>query len=166
MYKSASTLIFAAVTIFVAATPFTSASADVIVRDHRTGGVVRDHRTICVVGDPNCRDHRDPGIVVPPRVQPEPPVTVIVDPIPPRPPVVVIDPVHTQDPPRWHDQGDVFGISCRQGRNILRHNGFRHIQAIDCEGSFYGYVATKRNRLVQVRMNLSGVIVSLRRISY
>ena len=50
---------------------FGAANAETI-RDHRSPEV-RDHRVICVIGNPNCRDHRRPVVVVPPR----PPVIVL-----------------------------------------------------------------------------------------
>jgi hypothetical protein len=114
---------------------------------------VRDHRATCVVGDVNCRDHREPVVVVPPRVQPEPPV-------------VIIDPTPTGAQPDWRDQGDNFGISCKMGRNILKRNGFRHVQAFDCEGRYYGYYATKRHHTVKVKMNLDGDIVAIKRVRF
>jgi hypothetical protein len=156
MNKSLSAFIFAAATLITGATPFTSANADT---------VVRDHRTICVVDDQNCRDHRGSVVVVPPIVRPEPPVTVIVDPVRPHPPVVVIDPIHVN---QGHDQddGDNFGISCGQGRNILRHEGFRYVRAYDCEGRYYRYFATKNRRAVSVKMTNNGDIVSIRNAGY
>lgn len=162
MNKSA--IAYAAATLIASVASISSANAE-IVRDHRDG-VVRDHRTICVIGDLNCRDHREPIIVVPPRVQPESPITVITDPVRPRPPRVIIDPIPTTGEPDWHDAGDNFGISCRVGRNILRQQGFRHIQAYDCQGRSYGYFATKRNHAVRVKMNLDGDIISINRVRF
>lgn len=160
-----STFIIAAATFITTVASISSANAEV-VRDHRSGPVVRDHRTVCVSGTLNCRDHREPNVVVPPRVQPEPPVTVIVDPVRPRPPIVVIDPIPTTGQPDWHDAGDNFGISCKMGRTILRQQGFRHIQAYDCQGRSYGYFATKRHQAVKVKMNLRGDIIAISRVRF
>lgn len=162
--KTSSVVITAAT--FVASFVSLSSAFAETVRDHRGGPVVRDHRTVCVIGDPNCRDHREPIVVVPPRHLPEPPV-VIVDPIRPRPhpPIIVVDPMPTGGHD-WHDQGDNFGISCKMGRNILRQNGYRHVQAYDCQGQTYGYFASKRHQTVKVKMNLRGDIISVQRVRF
>jgi hypothetical protein len=134
---------------------------------------VRDHRG-CSLLDINCRDHRGPVVVVPPRHVPPPPV-VVIDPPPVRPlppPVVVIDPpthvppgippVHT-DPvsePDYETEPD--GISCREGRQIVRQEGFRRVRAVDCDGPIYSYNATKRRHKVTVLVNLDGDIVRVK----
>lgn len=143
---------FVAATFIASVASISSTNAE-IVRDHRGGPVVDDHRTVCVIGNPKCRDHRDPVIVVPPRHQPVPPV-------------VIIDPIPTAGEPDWHDAGDNFGISCKMGRTILRQQGFRHVQAYDCQGQTYGYFATKRYQAVKVKMNFYGEILSIRRVRF
>jgi hypothetical protein len=152
MKKSVSAFVFTATALvtFVA-----SASAETI-RDHRgsvSGGVVvRDHRTICVIGDPNCRDHREPLVVVPPRALPEPPVTVIVDPVRPHPPLVNGGISQDDLEPR---------ITCRQGRRLLREEGFRHVRAYDCVGSVYGYRATNGNKGANIKLSAYGEIIDV-----
>ena len=132
------------------------------VRDHRTPDV-RDHRTICVIGDPNCRDHRGPVVVVPPR---DTPPIVVVDPMP-RPPRPRPQPMPPIDPGRgdggWghHDHNR---ISCGEGRQILRWEGFRHIRAYDCDGRTYGYRAENRRGPVKITMTNRGDIIAVQRI--
>lgn len=117
---------------------------------------IRDHR-LCQQFDPNCRDHRGPVVVVPPPPVSQPPI-VVVDPItPPRPP---IEPPHHTGP--WDDQ-DEYGISCREGRNIVRQSGFRRVKAVDCSGNIYRYNASSRNGRVTVLVNMDGDIVRVNR---
>ena len=124
---------------------------------------VRDHRK-CPLLDPNCRDHRGPIVVVPPRPTPGG-GTVIIDPIRPTrphvPPVVVVDP----SPPRPMP-GDIFGISCKMGRNILRAQGYSDIRAYDCQGRSYGYFARHYRHWVKVKMNLNGQILSEQKVRF
>jgi hypothetical protein len=53
------------------------------------------------------------------------------------------------------------GISCGEGRNILRHRGFKHVHAMDCSGDIYAYSAIKRGRAVEVEVNSNGRIISV-----
>lgn len=123
---------------------------------------VRDHRK-CSINDSNCRDHRVPEVVVPPRPTPG----VIVDPIrPQQPPYIVVDPVPAQEQTNPPMPGDNFGISCGQGRNILKGLGYSKIKAYDCEGRTYGYFAIKGHRYVQIKMNLKGEITSEQRVLF
>ncbi|MGL4488075.1 MAG: hypothetical protein ACRCU5_01340 [Rhizobiaceae bacterium] len=110
---------------------------------------VRDHRTQCGVQTPNCRDHRDPVVVVPPRVQPEPPVVVIVDPTP-------VDNGHGSG------MGEGLRISCKKGRQILRDEGFHRVRAFDCHGRTYGFFAIDGGHTVRVKMTNRGDIISVR----
>jgi hypothetical protein len=132
----------------------------------------RDHR-ICQASDPNCRDHRGPVIVVPPRDIP--PVIVVQDPppidpgpgprIPPEPPHRPPHPPIPDDGGWAHagDEGD-YGISCREGRAIVRHSGFRHVRAIDCSGDVFSYTAdSRRGGRATVIVNMDGEIV---RVNY
>ncbi len=137
---------------------FGAANAET-VRDHR-GPEVRDHRTFCVIGDPNCRDHRTPVVVVPPRHMP--PVVVVDTPQPPR---VPLDPGMGNG--HWDDdQQDDYRISCRQGRQIVRENGFHHVRAFDCEGRVYGYRAETRHGGAQVKVTNRGEIISVQYYTY
>lgn len=73
---------------------------------------------------------------------------------------------HYQD---WNDYADLppppppvaYGISCSTGRNILRQNGFRDVQAYDCQGPVYGYQAWKRGEMFRVAVNFRGQVVSV-----
>jgi hypothetical protein len=132
---------------------------------------VRDHRK-CPLLDPNCRDHRGPVVVVPPRPTPGG-GTVIIDPIRPTrphvPPVVVIDPMpqpQPPEPPHQPMQGDNFGISCKMGRNILRAQGYSDIRAFDCEGQKYGYFARHNRHWVKVKMDPHGMIISEQKVRF
>jgi hypothetical protein len=129
-------------------------------------GTVRDHR-ICEASDPNCRDHRGPVVVIPP-IQ-TPPIIVVGDPKndPGPGPLPQPEPPHPrppQDP--WHGHGhgpwgnqDDYGISCREGRSIVRQNGYRHVKAMDCSGDVFVYSAnTNRGRRAIVSVNMDGEI--------
>jgi hypothetical protein len=159
MNKSAAKSLFA---VLALTATFGAANAETI-RDHRDA-VVRDHRVICVIGDPNCRDHRTPVVVVPPRHLPpvvvdtsQPPVIVVDTPQPPLPP---IDPGTGNG--HWNDdQEDNYFISCREGRQIVRENGFRHVRAFDCEGRIFGYRAENRHGGAKIRMTNRGDIISV-----
>lgn len=73
----------------------------------------------------------------------------------------------------WNDYGDQayapppppppmnYGISCSGGRNILRQNGFRDVQAYDCQGPVYGYQAWKRGEIYRVSVNFRGQVLSV-----
>jgi hypothetical protein len=153
---------------------FGAANAETI-RDHR-GPQVRDHRFDCVFGQPNCPDH---VVVVPPRPRPFPlPPVVVVD---PQPPIVVVDPLprppRPQPPVIPIDPGDGSGnwggdqngydyISCREGRQIVRENGFRHVRAFDCDGRVYGFRADNRHGGAKIRMTNRGDIISVQYYTY
>jgi hypothetical protein len=131
---------------------------------------IRDHRS-CQQFDPNCRDHRGPVIVVPPR--PLPPDVVVQN-----PPVIVVDPIRPpvepphQNWPQEHGQGhgypqwdnqDEYGISCREGRSIVRHSGFRGVRAVDCSGDVFRYNAiSRRGGRATVLVNMDGDIVRVK----
>jgi hypothetical protein len=67
----------------------------------------------------------------------------------------------------WNDFADVppppvhYGISCGNGREILRQRGFRNVQAYSCQGPTYGYQAWKRGEFFRVAVNFRGQIVSV-----
>jgi hypothetical protein len=129
---------------------------------------VRDHRN-CQTFDPNCRDHRGPVIVVPPRDAP--PIIVVQDPPPVQtePPRIPTEPPHRRphhDNPYEHDWDyvDQYGISCQEGRSIVRHSGFRHVRATDCSGDVYSYTAdSRRGGRATVLVNMDGEII---RVNY
>jgi hypothetical protein len=144
MRNSISKYILAAAAITVLSATFISGAEARDVRDHR----------MCQVLDPNCRDHRGPVIVVPPP-PPPPPVVVIDPPVRPMPPV---------EPPRadpWADNEDDYGISCGEGRSIVRQHGFRMVRAIDCDGDVYSYKAKGRHGRATVLVNMDGDIVAV-----
>lgn len=53
------------------------------------------------------------------------------------------------------------GISCGEGRSILRHRGFKRVHAMDCSGDVYAYSAIKRGRAVEVEVGSDGRIISV-----
>ncbi len=119
---------------------------------------IRDHRTICVIGDADCRDHRGPAVVVPPRHLPP---VVVVD-----TPVMPIDPGIGDGTWGHDDDDDDYLISCREGRRLVRENGFRHVRAFDCEGSVFGYRASSRHGGAIVKVSNRGQIISVQRYIY
>lgn len=151
--------------IAISATTLASAFADVVIRDHRGDEpIVRDHRDPkCFVGLPCIREHRTPDVVVPPR--PQPPI-VVVDPLPrPQPPVIPIDPGIGNG--HWNDdRDDDYRISCREGSQIVRENGFRHVRAFDCDGRVYGFRADNRHGGAKIRMTNRGDIISVQYYTY
>ncbi len=129
---------------------------------------IRDHR-LCQAFDPNCRDHRGPVVVAPPR--PLPPTVVVQN-----PPTVIVDPVRPQplEPPHRQPQsgpwGGVWvdvnndGISCAEGRAIVRQEGYRQVRAVDCSGEIYRYNAYSRSEgRVTVLVNMDGDIIRVNR---
>jgi hypothetical protein len=154
MRNSISKLILAAVTVtLLSATFMNTAQAN----------NVRDHRNACNVLDPaNCRDHRGPVVVVPPPPLPTGPI-VVVDPIPRPPRTPPVEPPHRphHDNPWADDEGD-YGISCGEGRRIVRNEGFRSVRAIDCSGDIYRYNAKgRRGSKATVLVNMDGDIVAV-----
>jgi hypothetical protein len=131
---------------------------------------IRDHRNACNVLDPaNCRDHRGPDVVIPPPPAPAGPI-VVVDPVPfPRPPIEPPHrPHHPQHPNPWADNGDdedsYDGITCGEGRRIVKHSGFKNVKALDCSGEIYKYKAFNRKHgPATVFVNMDGDIV---RVNY
>lgn len=66
--------------------------------------------------------------------------------------------------PDWEDQEP---ISCLEGRQIVRDQGYRRIEPVKCEGNTYPYRAFRRGNVWVVRVDAwSGQIVSERRIGY
>jgi hypothetical protein len=58
--------------------------------------------------------------------------------------------------------GPSHGISCKQGRSIVRHQGFSHVRAIDCNGPIYSYRGMKsRYSGATIQVNLNGQIVAV-----
>ena len=163
MFNAASKTIFA---VLALGASLGAANAET-VRDHRSPEV-RDHRVICVIGDPNCRDHRGPVIVVPPRDNPP---IIVVDPLPrphhprplPLPPMPPMPPIDPGDG-AGHGHGHHDRISCSEGRQILRWEGFRLVRAFDCDGRTYGYRAEGRRGPVRIALTNRGDIIAIQRI--
>lgn len=95
-----------------------------------------------------------------------PPPVVVVTPTPPMPkhpsgPIIVIN----GGDGGYGGGGYNDGISCREGRQIVRESGFRQVHALKCYGSTYTYSAKKLGRLVKVRLNMDGDIVGVIRLA-
>ncbi len=58
------------------------------------------------------------------------------------------------------DYGD-GNISCGEGRNIVRHHGFRKVHAVDCSGDTYTYTGKKHGKLMDIEVSLDGHIVDV-----
>ena len=58
------------------------------------------------------------------------------------------------------------GISCGEGRSIVRHHGYRKVHAIDCSGDVYTYAAKKHGQLFDVDVDMNGDIVDVSDASY
>jgi hypothetical protein len=147
----------------------TNAPGGVCVVDHQPAPPIRDHRCPasqggnCVGPEPaviQCLVAPCPVIPPPPRQPTQCNDPRLCDnfgnPRPPRRPVVVIiDPI---------DMGPAhYRISCREGRNIVRHRGFRRVHPIDCSGNEFTYEGQRRGRLFEISVNLNGNIVSVDR---
>ena len=101
------------------------------------------------------------------RPRERPPVVVVDTPRPPRPrpPHVPIDPgMGGAGHGPSHDDYD--RISCREGRQIVRENGFRHVRAFDCDGRVFGYRAEGRRGVAKVRLTNRGDILSVQYYRY
>ncbi len=57
-----------------------------------------------------------------------------------------------------------YGVSCGQGRDIVRSAGFRHVTAYDCSAPTYGYKAWRDGDLYKVKVSYNGRIISVRPI--
>lgn len=71
------------------------------------------------------------------------------------------------DTPWWSGPAvygnDGSGISCPEGRSLLRNRGFYRVQAIDCYGSRFTYRAMRHGDPVRVSLSAySGRIISVR----
>jgi hypothetical protein len=145
----------------------TNAPGGVCVVDHQPAPPIRDHRCPASQGG-NCVGPEPAVIqclVAPCPVIPPPPrnPTQCNDPRlcdnfgqtrPPRqPPIIIVDPINT-------DTGH-FGISCRDGRNIVKQRGFRRVRVVDCSGNTFSYEGKKHGELYEISVNMRGDIVSV-----
>jgi hypothetical protein len=55
-----------------------------------------------------------------------------------------------------------FGISCSEGRSVVREAGYEGVRAYRCGGPTYGYRAWRDGERYQVQVNRNGDIVSER----
>jgi hypothetical protein len=55
-----------------------------------------------------------------------------------------------------------YGISCSEGRNVVREAGYEGVRAYRCGGSSYGYRAWRDGERYQVLVNRGGDIISER----
>ncbi len=53
------------------------------------------------------------------------------------------------------------GISCGEGRAIVRHHGFKHVHTTDCSGDVYAYSAFKKGQFVEVDVDSNGGIIDV-----
>jgi hypothetical protein len=58
------------------------------------------------------------------------------------------------------DYGD-GNISCGEGRNIVRHHGFRKVHAVDCNGDTYTYTGKKHGEMMDIEVSLDGHILDV-----
>lgn len=65
----------------------------------------------------------------------------------------VIDPPH-------------YGISCGKGRKIVRWNGFRRVNAVDCSAPVYQYNAWRGGMAYRVKVSSSGHIIKVRPLAW
>ena len=84
----------------------------------------------------------DPGYYDPAFDYPPPP------PPPRRPRHVYVDPGY--DPAYYEED---YGISCGQGRRIVRNAGFYHVSTIECDGQNFKYEADRRGRSYVVKVD-------------
>lgn len=57
-----------------------------------------------------------------------------------------------------------YGISCGEGKRIVRWSGFRKVRAVDCDRPGYKYTAWKHGRKYLVRVNGAGAITHVKRV--
>lgn len=69
---------------------------------------------------------------------------------------------YPDDPDDDYDDEEDY-ISCGEGRQVVRDEGFRRVRAVRCGGEVYRYEAVKRYRLWSVKVSArSGRIISAR----
>ena len=92
------------------------------------------------------------GTCPPPVILPLPPA-----PMPKHPsgPIIVIN---------GGGDGYYDGISCGEGRQIVRENGFRQVRPLKCFGATFTYSAKQFGRLVRVKLNMDGDIIRVSRL--
>lgn len=96
----------------------------------------------------------DPGYGYPPP----PPVYA-----PPPPPAYYPPP----PPPRYYDPSadyaDSYGISCGEGRQIVRESGFYHVRTVECDGQNFKYTGYRHGNSYIIKVDSeSGDILGAR----
>jgi hypothetical protein len=78
--------------------------------------------------------------------------------------VIPVRPHHPRRPRHVEvDLEDDFGISCGEGRRLVRRAGFRNVSAFDCDGRSYGYTAWRRGEMFRVKVDAAyGRIIGVR----
>ncbi len=75
------------------------------------------------------------------------------------------DPFFFQHHHRHHGWGYAapvsYGISCGTGVNVVRANGFRGVQPVNCAAPVYSYQAWKHGDMFRVSVTTSGRIVAV-----
>ena len=134
-----------------------NAPGGVCVGDHVSN--TRDHRCPASQGG-NCVGP-EPVVVVPPPPQQDDCNPQFCDTFGPHDPKlnphprlgVIVDPINMGS--------DAYGISCSQGRKILRRHGYYHVHAVDCSGDMYSYEATRNDEILMVDLDMAGNITEL-----
>jgi hypothetical protein len=66
------------------------------------------------------------------------------------------------DPGYYYGDVDYYGISCGEGRRIVRHAGFRRVRTLDCRGRTFAYSGWRHGDRYIVRLSRrSGRIVDV-----
>jgi hypothetical protein len=76
---------------------------------------------------------------------------------------VPVRPHHPRRPIVVVDEVEDYGMSCGEGRRLVRGSGFRNVSAFDCDGRTYGYTAWRRGEMYRVTVDAyRGNIVRVR----
>jgi hypothetical protein len=99
------------------------------------------------------------GIGMAPVYAPPPPPPVYVYPAYP-PPLVELPP--PPPPPGYYDTDEADQLGCGEAAGLIRREGFRIVDTIDCEGGrTYVFIASRYGEVYRVRIDSwSGEIVS------
>ena len=94
------------------------------------------------------------------------PPLVIGQPAPAQSPLPASMPSGSNVDPGDYENASDDGISCGEGRSIVRHSGFRKVHAIDCSSDVFTYSAKKHDQSFKVFVNSDGYIVHVSNFSY
>ena len=123
---------------------------------------IRDNRCPASQGGNCVGPERDPVVPPPPRPPIKHPLPPTDDPQPApinNPPKDANpDPTPQPEPqPPAPDDGDK--ITCKEGRRIVKNEGYRKVFAIDCDAPVYKYLAKKDHHRFIVKVNDDGDII-------